>query len=336
VGSTIRASTRLVAGQDPPALELRGGGEHLGVGEPLLPEHLHLLDTLRVVELAHDAGDAPLDLLLDDLVRGEVLERVEADALRPGPHGGHLGVEHHQRRHERLAIADHAGLAHERDHLERRLEVGRADVLPAGGDDQLLLAVDDGEVAVFVDHADVAGVEPAVLVESLRRLLGLLVVALEDVAAPADDLAVVGQLHLAAGNGRTDRAGLHLGGGPRHRATRLGHAVDLRQRDADGPEPGQDLGRDGGGAGDARLELVEADQGPHAAKGDLVEELEGGQVFLGGRAPVHPLDDRRGRGDGVVELVGLLRVGTERGVDAGVDLLPHARNAEHEVGVHLA
>jgi hypothetical protein len=60
-----------------------------------------------------------------------------------------------------------AGLTHERDRLERRLEVGGADVLAAGGDDQFLLAVDDAQVAVVVDLADVTGVEPAVVVERL-------------------------------------------------------------------------------------------------------------------------------------------------------------------------
>ena len=56
----------------------------------------------------------------------------------------------------RALLTDGARLADERDHLERRLEVGGADVLAAGGDDQLLLAVDDLEVAVLVEFADVA------------------------------------------------------------------------------------------------------------------------------------------------------------------------------------
>ena len=104
--------------------------------------------------------------------------------------GGHLRIEHDQRRHERSVVADGAGLTDERDQLEGGLEVRRADVLAAGGDDQLLLAVDDREVAVLVDLADVAGVEPAVVVEGLGRLLRVVEVALEDVAAAADDLVV--------------------------------------------------------------------------------------------------------------------------------------------------
>ena len=55
-----------------------------------------------------------------------------------------------------------ARLTDERDHLQRRLEVGRADVLAARGDDQLLLAIDDAEIALVVELADVTGVQPTV------------------------------------------------------------------------------------------------------------------------------------------------------------------------------
>ena len=198
------------------------------------------------------------------------------DAVLRGPRRRGVGVEHDQRADERSLVADGAGLADERDHLQRRLEVGRADVLAAGGDDQLLLAVDDPEVAVVVELADVAGVQPAVVVERLGGLLRLVEVAEEDVAAPADHLAVLGERHLDAGHRRADRARLHLVGRPGHRAGALGHAVDLRQRHADRPEPGEQLGRDRRGAGDGEVELVEAEHLADAAEGHVVEELPGG------------------------------------------------------------
>ena len=81
--------------------------------------------------------------------------------------------------------------------------------LPAGGDDELLLAVDDPQVALVVELADVAGVQRAVRVERLGRLLGVVEVAEEDVAAPDAHLAVVGEEAVGAREGHADGAGLH-------------------------------------------------------------------------------------------------------------------------------
>ena len=61
--------------------------------------------------------------------------------------------------------------------LTRRLDVRRRHVLAGRVDDELLLAVDDLEVAVLVELADVAGVQPAVGVDRLGGLLGLVAVA---------------------------------------------------------------------------------------------------------------------------------------------------------------
>ena len=122
------------------------------------------------------------------------------------PRRRHLRVEHDQRGDERPAVADHARLTDQRERLQRRLEVGGRDVLPAGGDDQLLLAVDDLQVAVVVELADVARVQPAVGVERLGGLVGIVEVAAEHVAAPADHLAVLGELDLAARDRPPDRA----------------------------------------------------------------------------------------------------------------------------------
>jgi hypothetical protein len=45
----------------------------------------------------------------------------------------------------------------------------RRDVLAAGGDDDILLPVGDGEIAVSVDKADVAGLKPSVFGKDLFR-----------------------------------------------------------------------------------------------------------------------------------------------------------------------
>ena len=56
----------------------------------------------------------------------------------------------------------HHGLRDVARLLEIVLEVGRRDVLAAGGDDDVLLAAGDEQVAVFIEASDVAGVQPAI------------------------------------------------------------------------------------------------------------------------------------------------------------------------------
>jgi hypothetical protein len=53
-------------------------------------------------------------------------------------------------------VADHERLRDLRVCLEVVLEILRRDVLPAGGDEQVLLAVGDRHEAVVVDRCDVA------------------------------------------------------------------------------------------------------------------------------------------------------------------------------------
>ena len=59
----------------------------------------------------------------------------------------------------------------------------------AADDEHVLLAVGDRDVAAVVHDADVAGVQPAVRVDRVRRRLRVLVVALHHVVAADDDLA---------------------------------------------------------------------------------------------------------------------------------------------------
>src|SRR5690606_23040737 len=68
------------------------------------------------------------------------------------------------------------------------LHLARIHVEPAA-DDQLLAPTDDVHEAVLVDHAEVAGEEVAVLVEDLRRLARLTVIALHDAGASYRNLA---------------------------------------------------------------------------------------------------------------------------------------------------
>ena len=88
------------------------------------------------------------------------------------------------------------------------LEHGRGDVLAAGGDQDLLLAAGDPDEALVVDLAEVAGVEPAVGVERLGGRRVVVPVAGEDLAAPEQQLAVVGDPDRGAGQRAADGADL--------------------------------------------------------------------------------------------------------------------------------
>ena len=135
-------------------------------------EDVHEMDELRDLE--------PRDLVL--AVRGDILLL----------YGGAVGRDYEGRR---LFAVLPGGTAHYRDVLhaghraEEVLDLLRADVL-AAADDEVFEAARDVVVALLVHAADVAGVQPTVLVDALRRLLGHVVVALHVVVAAAADFAV--------------------------------------------------------------------------------------------------------------------------------------------------
>ncbi len=140
------------------------------------------------------------------------------------------------------ALFGAASHAHDRDvaHAGQRshdpFDVLRKDVQPFRRDDHLLLAALDEDSPVGVHFADVAGVKPPAL-KRLRRGLGSAEIAFRDVVAPDEDLAVLGDLHLDAGNGLADRS---LAGAEgviqADDRRRLGEAVALDHHEAE-PAP---------------------------------------------------------------------------------------------------
>ena len=158
--------------------------------------------------------------------------------------------------------ADHRRFADLRVLVEHLLDLARVDVV-AAADDQVLLAVDDVEVAVLVDAGHVAAVEPAAA-HRLRGRVGALPVALHDVVAADHDLAdlalgdrvvvLVDDLHLDPLDRGADRARLALAVGVVGAGDRRGlrEAVALEHDRPEGLlEAAQDLDRHRGAAGDA-------------------------------------------------------------------------------------
>src|SRR5262249_41979093 len=149
------------------------------------------------------------------------------DPLFLGPGDDLLGVERYQAAQEWTPVAVHHRLRHVAVLLHRVLPVGRSDVLATRRDDDVLLATGDEQVAVLVDLAEVAGVQPAVDHRLLGRVV-VLVIAPEDVRALDQYLAVLGDLDFAARHRPADRTDLVvLDRRDRGGSRGLGHAVAL-------------------------------------------------------------------------------------------------------------
>ncbi len=110
-------------------------------------------------------------------------QRVDVEFALPGDHEQVWHLAQRRMRH-----ADHRAVDHLRMEKGDFLDFGRRDVLPAA-DDQLLDASGDGEIAVRIGLREIAGVIPA-LAQRRRRFLRLVVIALHQVGAANDQLAL--------------------------------------------------------------------------------------------------------------------------------------------------
>ncbi len=169
------------------------------------PTKRELLDLLDLGELLVDLVDTFLHLGPQGRIGGQIGQRCVLPTVRSCPDRRRLRIEHQDRRAELAVVTDRRCLADQRDGLQRGLEVCRADVLATRRDDQLLLAIDDAQVTVVVELADVAREQPAID-ERRARLFGLLEVSLEHVATTAEHFVVVAEHHVATRYGLADVA----------------------------------------------------------------------------------------------------------------------------------
>ena len=136
-----------------------------------------------------------------------------------------------------LAVAIDDEMQDERIVGDLLLDVGGRNVLAAGSDEDVLLAIDDLEKAVVREAAHVAGLEPAIVGEGFFRGRGILVVAAEDARAAREDLAVLGELELDRREHLSDGVeAKRIGAIERERGRRLGEAVPLDDERSRFPE----------------------------------------------------------------------------------------------------
>ena len=227
--------------------------------------------------------------------------------------------------------------------------------LEAAGLDEVLLAVDEEEVAVVVEVADVAGEDPAVA-EHVGGLFGALPIAIHDLGGADDDLAGgVGRLVQQAGL-QVDDAQVDIGQGQpggavffqaMHGANHggqdgLGHGVGIQQA-AVGELLETKLGllQEGGGGGIADLHRFEIDLAGDDAgvieqgveqSGDAMQD--GGTLFAQRGDQIVEVarvgDDDHGPAGEQGGVEGHVAVDVEEGHDQGEAVVPVA---EHGAGV---
>src|SRR5690606_32643390 len=247
-----------VARRDAGALDLQRRRDLAVLVVEALGQDREALDRLDAGERGVDALDLALDQRHDLGVAGEVGVGRVGDLALGGPVAHVVLVQHQQRDEVAAPVAQHDGVVDVHRRLQLVLDLLRRYVLPAGGDEDVLLAVRDAQVAVRVELADVAGAQPAVL-QGRGGRGGVLVVAEEVPGAAREDLAVVGDPHLDPVERRADGAEAHVVRVDRDQARRLGEAVALADVDADAAEVGEYLGRDRGGPRDRQAHAVETE-----------------------------------------------------------------------------
>src|SRR5215813_7687176 len=232
----VRAEHRFdevpIALEHQPALHLACGrdGLTLLLGIQLARQEakgLHLLD-------ASERGVGPRDLAVEQArhlgMRRKRRVTAVGEAAAPSPLGDGLVVHLDQSREVLAPLPEHDGVAHVWARAQDGLDLSRADVLTARGNDEILPAVDEANGARGRALRHVSGEEPSVT-EGARGRLGIAPVPGEEIGATHAQLAVDVDRELDVGCGHADvtrtRVGSELA---RHeRPARFGLAVGLAE-----------------------------------------------------------------------------------------------------------
>src|SRR6267143_1625319 len=124
----------------------------------------------------------------------------ELDSLVGGFGGNGGGIGDDERDDEFAFVAHDHGVQDIGASLQSILDGLRGDEFSRRRLDQVFLAIGDEEIVVFVQVADVAGAEPAVLAENFTSGFGIFIVALHDAGALDEDFSVLDGANLDVGN----------------------------------------------------------------------------------------------------------------------------------------
>ena len=154
-------------------------------------------------------------------------------------------IRNDEHRDEFSRVADDDCVCDVRRGFERVFDRSGRDKLSCGCFQQLLFAIGDDQVAVFVETADIAGAKPSVGGEDLASGFGLVVIALHDVRAFDQNFSVLCNFYLNVRNRAADGADFVCGRSIRGDDGRsLGESVALMNCHADGPEKFRELRRE--------------------------------------------------------------------------------------------
>src|SRR5271165_6864284 len=168
---------------------------------------MEALNGFKMSEVLVDSVDNGLILRDDARVGDELAAGRGGDSLLADPSLESREVGRDESGGELVAIADEGCLSDEEIGLELVFNGLRGDKFAARSLEQLLLAICNVEETVRVQAADVSGAEEPLIVEDLGGVRRLLPVALEDIRAFHEKLAIFGE---AAGDvGKSLADGTH-------------------------------------------------------------------------------------------------------------------------------
>ncbi len=167
---------------------------------------------------------------------GNFFAGIDCDSVFRGFRGNGFAVRHHQCHDKFSPVANHHRVQNVRTALKRIFDGLRRDKFPRGGFQQILHAIGNEQIIVFVHVADVAGMKPAVFVNHFARGFRPFVVPLHDHRATHQNFPVVRGFHFAIRNRQSGTAHAIAWKIAGNDGRSFRQSVTLVNRDADAPE----------------------------------------------------------------------------------------------------